>query len=78
MRIAERGRYRLVFDVSEFWGPIAVVGWKGETTKIRMASAQRSIILELGEGDGMLDIWFEDLGGKTVSKDFDVTVERLD
>ena len=78
VRIAERGRYRLVFDVSEFWGSIAVVGWKGETTKMRMASAQRSIILELGEGDGMLDIWFEDLGGKTVSKDFDVTVERLD
>ena len=77
VKVSEDDRYRLSFENAEVWGPVVAVRWKDETTRLRMASAQWSVVLELSEGEGMLDVWFEDLAGITVSRDFDVVVERI-
>lgn len=77
VRVSGSDRYRLNFEIAEVWGPVVTVRWKNETTRLRIASAQSSVVLELSEGDGILDVWFEDLEGGTLSKDFDVVVERL-
>ena len=77
VRVSENGRYNLVADIEGFEGAVFVFRWKGETARVRIASNRRSIEVDLAEGDGMLDVWFEDLIGNKTSNDFDVIVERL-
>lgn len=77
VRVPENGRYNLMADIKGFEGAVFVFRWKGETAKVPIASARRSIEVDLAEGDGMLDVWFEDLGGNRASRDFDVIVGRL-
>ena len=77
VRVSENGRYNLVADLEGFEGAVFVFRWKGETARVRIASNRRSIEVDLAEGDGMLDVWFEDLIGNKTSNDFDVIVERL-
>ena len=77
VRVPESGRYNLMADIKGFEGAVFVFRWKGEAAKVPIASARRSIEVDLAEGDGMLDVWFEDSIGSKISKDFDVIFERL-
>ncbi len=75
--IENEGRFRIAKTDPQFLGAVMGIRWLGEERRIRMASAQSSVEIELKSGEGMLDIWTEDLSGKVISKAFDVEIERL-
>jgi hypothetical protein len=42
-----------------------------------LASSQGSVEVILESGEGMLDVWVEDLNGNAAPKEFDVSIKRL-
>lgn len=81
VKINKEGRFRVSKVGSGFLGAVMAVQWQGVTLKTRMSSSQAfssSLVeCELEAGEGMLDIWIEDLSGKKAARDFDVLVERI-
>lgn len=77
VRIERAGRYQVSADTSEFLGAVMAIRWNRKTIKRRLSSAQSSVELDFKAGDGMIDVWIEDLEGKHVSNEFDVIVERM-
>ena len=52
------------------------IQWKGEVIRKRLASSQDGVEVTLDAGEGMLDVWVEDLNGNAAPKEFDVSIRR--
>lgn len=77
VKIEENGRFSILKTDRSFSGAIMAIEWQGEVVRKRMTSSQSSVEVELEAGEGMLDIWVEDLRGNLAPKDFDVSIKRL-
>ncbi len=77
VRVEEGGRYSIAKTEPTFLGAVMAVSWQGEVTRKRLASNQDTIEVNLVSGEGMLDVWIEDLDGNPAPKEFDVLIERL-
>lgn len=77
VKIEAGGRFSISKTDRSFAGAIMAVSWQGEVIRKRLASAQSGIEVTLSAGEGMLDVWIEDLDGKPAPKEFDVSIKRL-
>ncbi len=77
VRIEEGGLFSISKTDSTFLGATMVIQWKGEVTRKRLASSEDRVEVFLETGEGMLDVWVEDLDGNAAPKEFDVSVSRL-
>ncbi len=77
IRIAEEGAFSFFKTDRADFGPTLVVKWQGKEHRQRLPSSQGAATFELEAGEGMLDVWTEDLSGKVLSRAFDVRARRL-
>ncbi len=77
VRIEEGGRFSISKTDPTFLGAIMAIQWQGKVTRKRFASSQSSVEVILESGEGMIDVWVEDLNGKAAPKEFDVSIKRL-
>jgi len=77
VRIEEGGRFSISKTDPTFLGAIMENQRQGKVTRKRFASSQSSVEVILESGEGMIDVWVEDLNGKAAPKEFDVSIKRL-
>ena len=75
-RIEEGGRFLISKADPRFLGGVMAIQWKGEVIRKRLASSQDGVEVTLDAGEGMLDVWVEDLNGNAAPKEFDVSIRR--
>ncbi len=76
VRIEEKGRFTISKTDPVFLGAVMAIQWQGEVTRKRLASSQSGVEVTLEAGEGMLDVWVEDLSGNVAPKEFDVSIRR--
>ena len=85
VRVRRTGRYRLTLQWPEHKGGFLVVTWRGKRSRHTLGKNDRSAIIELKAGQGLLDVGFETPTGQRVrqlwnnqTEQGDVWVERVD
>jgi len=77
VKIEEGSRFLISKTDLSFLGAIMAIEWQGKVIRKRLASAQSTVEVRLEAGEGMIDIWVEDLDGNVAPKEFDVKITRL-
>ena len=85
VRVRRSGRYRLTLRWPDHDGGALVVAWRGKQSRHALGKNERSAIVELDAGNGLLDVGFETQAGRRirqlwsdVTEQGDVWVERVD
>ena len=85
VRVRRAGRYRLTLQWPDHDGGALVVAWRGKQSRHALGKNERSAIVELEAGQGLLDVGFETQAGRHIrqpwndqSEQGDVWVERVD
>lgn len=77
VKIGHAATYRIAIRSDDAVGSVLVISWQGREQRIRLAPAQRMADFELEAGEGMIDVWLENVDGSRLPRDFDVIAERL-
>ena len=85
VRVRRSGRYRLTIQWPDHDGGALIVNWRGKYSRYPLAKNERSAIVDLDVGNGLLDVGFETKVGRLIRQPWsdkteqgDVWVEQID